>query len=107
MANAQLRYFSPYNGFMPQATGQVIAWVRKPEAFTINQYCQYVPSKAVKGFYYVMGRDLPVSLPAVDGNPATGSPDVSVWAGGASRKEPGKANQAVFTTFPFETVRRN
>ena len=107
MANALLRYFAPYNGFMPHATGQVIGYIRKPEAFTLNQYCQYVPTPAVKGYYYYMGRDLPVSLPSVDGNPATGSADVSVWAGGASRKEPGRANQAVFTTLGFETTRRN
>lgn len=107
MANAGLRYFSQYNGYMPQASGQVIGFIRAVNKFRLWMYAQPVPTPTVKGFYLYMGRDLPVRLPSNNGNPATGSPDPSVWSPGSSRKTMGEQNQALFTSFPFETTRRN
>lgn len=104
---AQLRYFSQYNGFLPQATGQVISFIRTPESFGLNGYVQYVPTKVPIGAYYLMGRDLPARIPANAGTPAGGSTDFSAWADGSSRKEMGRFNKALFQIKQFVVARRN
>ncbi len=55
MAN-ELRYLSGYNGFLPKESGIVIAYVRRPEEFAINDYIQYVEGPTV-GVYNRLGRD--------------------------------------------------
>lgn len=100
---ATLRYFSGYNGFIPQATGQVIAYVRNPKKFRINQYVQYVETPVVKGAYYVLGRDMPARIPSDNG---TAGPDFLVWADSADRPN-GDWNKPVFKLEDFTTIRRD
>lgn len=52
-----LRFLSGSNGFVPEATGQVIAFIRKPDEFPLNEYVQYVPTQKVVGLYARLGRD--------------------------------------------------
>lgn len=40
-----LRHLSAYNGFIPECTGQVVAFVRKETEFALNRYVQYVGTK--------------------------------------------------------------
>ena len=51
-----LRYISPTNAFLPEMTGQVIAYVRKESDFSLNKYVQYVDGPTL-GVYCKMGRD--------------------------------------------------
>lgn len=39
-----LKFLSAFNGFIPEATGQVIAFVRQESEFALNKYVQYVPA---------------------------------------------------------------
>jgi hypothetical protein len=57
MATTTLRIASATNGFVPEATGEVIAYIRRPEMFPLNRYVQYVPSPQPVGLYSVLGRD--------------------------------------------------
>ncbi len=57
MATQPLRYLSHQDGYLPQATGQVIAHIRKEDEYPINRYCQLAPSKTSNGVYPVLGRD--------------------------------------------------
>jgi hypothetical protein len=41
-----LRYLSGYNGYLPKETGEVIAFIRKPEEFRINDWCQFIETPA-------------------------------------------------------------
>jgi hypothetical protein len=52
-----LRYLGPNNGYMPQSTGQLIAFIRQPNKFKINNYVQYVGHDEPTGVYGVLGRD--------------------------------------------------
>lgn len=54
---ATLRYPSAFNGFVPSTTGQVIAFIRKPEKFKLNSYVQYIETKKLVGLYAHLGRD--------------------------------------------------
>jgi hypothetical protein len=100
---ATLRYFSGYNGFIPSATGQVIAYVRDPKKFRINNYVQYVPSPEVKGAFYVLGRDMPARIPSDNG---TASPEFLAWHDGDDRPD-GEWNKPVFKLDDFTTIRRD
>ncbi len=57
-----MRWLSASNGFLPQATGQVIAYVRNPSRFKMNQYCQLVRSPKPVGFYFELDHDHPVRV---------------------------------------------
>lgn len=57
-----LRFPSYQNGFIPEATGQVVAFARKPERFKINTYVQYIPCSKPIGVYVELGRDEPVRI---------------------------------------------
>lgn len=59
------RYLSPTNSFLPVPTGQVIAYVRRPEDFKMNRYVQIVNSPAPLGIYYELDRDQPVRVVSV------------------------------------------
>ena len=49
---------SATNGYIAPATGQVIAFVRKPKHFkTLNSIVQYTPSKKPTGKYARLDRD--------------------------------------------------
>lgn len=100
---ATFRHFSGYNGFLPQATGQVIAYVRNPKKFRINQYVQYIETPVTKGAYYVLGRDMPARIPSDNG---TAGPDFLVWADSADRPN-GDWNKPLFKLEDFTTIRRD
>ncbi len=61
-----LRVMGPNNGYVPESSGQVIAFIRKPESFRINKYVQYVPSPHPVGVYAQLGRDEAVRIANVD-----------------------------------------
>lgn len=52
-----LRYLSGYNGYLPELTGQVVAYVRKEKDFPLARYVQYVPTDASVGVYTKLERD--------------------------------------------------
>ncbi len=52
-----LRFLGPTNAYMPQSTGQVIAFIRQPSKFKIMTYCQFVGHDEPTGVYSVLGRD--------------------------------------------------
>lgn len=52
-----LRFAGPNNGYIAQATGQVVGFIRKPSEFKLNAYAQLVKSPAPTGLYSVLGRD--------------------------------------------------
>lgn len=60
MANPQLRILSDKNGFVPQTTGQVVAYIRTEGMFPLHRYVQYMPAPSPIGLYAMLGRDEPV-----------------------------------------------
>ena len=48
---AQNRYFGAFNGYLPQATGLVVAFIRKESEFPLNRYCQYIPTTKKNAAY--------------------------------------------------------
>lgn len=54
---------SATNVFIPRATGEVIAFVRKPSEFKLNEYCQFVKSEKPVGLYTVLDRAQSVRVP--------------------------------------------
>lgn len=93
-----LRFAGSHNGYMPQLTGQVIAFVRKESEFKLNEYVQYVPTKKKLGVYTKLELDAFVRVHQ-EGRTA--------WHDGASRKEMGKDNKIRFEMTEFRTNRRN
>lgn len=94
----QLQHVGSYNGYLPELTGQVIAYVRKPEAFRLNQYVQYVPTKKKNAAFVQLGVD--VFVRAV-------TDEEDAWEDGDSRKQMGEYNKIPYKMIPFRTVRRN
>lgn len=97
MATQALRYLSQSDGFIPQATGQVIAFVRKESEFALNRYVQYVPTPATVGLYAVLGRDDFVRV--------TGD-ERYAWEDGDDRPT-GESEKLSFQYVPFRTFRRD
>lgn len=60
------RYLSPTNGFIPEATGQAIAFVRDPKRFKLNQYVQLIKCEKPIVAYAVLDPDQPVRVPNTD-----------------------------------------
>lgn len=52
-----LRFASQSSGFVPEATGVVVAFVRKESEFPLNRYVKYLPSPKTVGLYAKLGRD--------------------------------------------------
>lgn len=91
-----LRYLSATNGFVPQATGQVISFIRDPKSFPLNKYVQYIQSPATVGLYAKIDRD----------QPARNVSDADyVWADGGDMPQ-GHANQLRFEWVEFACKRR-
>ncbi len=90
------RYISPYNVAIPQATGQVIQYIRNADTFRLNKYVQLVESPGITGIYYVIDQDTPARV-VEDATFA--------WKDGADRPT-GQWNQLNFTTQGFQTQRR-
>lgn len=76
MANPTLSYASPFDVFVPEVTGEVVAYLRRQDDFPLNKYVQYKPTKAIVGLYVQMGRDQGVRVVTTeefaweDGDPA-------------------------------------
>jgi hypothetical protein len=94
---APLNFFGGFNSFVPQATGQVISFIRDPKKYRLNQYAQLVPSPKDIGVYYRLGVDQPVRVVNDQEN---------VWEDGKKRPEQHE-NQLKFDTVEFQTVRRD
>lgn len=97
MATQALRYLSGSNGFLPQATGQVIAYVRKEKEFRLNRYCQYINTPATVGVYATLGRDEFIRVT----NDAR-----YAWEDGDDRPQ-GESEKIPWQWVEFRTFRRN
>ena len=90
-----LRFVSGSNGFIPEATGQCIAFIRKETAFALANYVQYVPTPKVVGVYCKIGRDEIVRVPD----------DASLaWEDGDDAPD-GEGHKVPFDTVSFRTFR--
>lgn len=88
---------SATNGYLPVATGQVIAFVRKKKHFkTLNSIVQYTPSTKPTGVYAKLDRDNGVRV---------SNENQFVWADGADLPSTAYFTSR-FTTGNFSTVRR-
>ncbi len=92
-----LRFLSATNGYIPSATGQVIAYIRKPDEFALNQYVQYIETPKSVGVYAVLGRDEMVRVTA---------DALYAWEDGDPRPR-GDANKVPFQWVEFRTYRRD
>lgn len=92
-----LRFGSQSNVFIPDATGQVVAFVRKESEFPLNRYCTLIPSPATVGLYAKLGRDHFARIVSDAEN---------AWHDGAERPSQ-KNNQVAFEMVEFSTFRRN
>src|SRR4051812_47131644 len=52
-----LRHAGPNNGYIPSATGQVVAFIRQPDKFKMNNYVQLIPVDTPVFEYTILGRD--------------------------------------------------
>lgn len=86
---------SATNGYIPQATGQVIAFVKKPEEFMINKWVQLTPVPQPTGLYSRLDRDNGVRTKDID---------QYVWADGADLPS-GQYFTSRFTAVEFRTQR--
>lgn len=84
-----------HNGYIPQATGQCIAFVRNPEEFPINKWVSLTPSPQPTGFYSRLDRDNGVRTAGIDSD---------VWADGADLPS-GQFFTSRFTITEFRTER--
>lgn len=91
------RFLGPNNGFIPQATGQVIAFMRDPKEFKLNEYVQYLQTDKPVAVYYRLQIDDLIRMPG---------DNFFVWADGADRPE-GDWNQVRFEEIEFSCKRRN
>lgn len=83
------------NGYIPQATGQCIAFVKKPEEFNINKWAQLTPVPQPTGLYSRLDRDNGVRISNID---------QYVWADGADAPS-GQYFTSRFTVSEFRTQR--
>lgn len=92
-----LRFASQSSVFVPEATGQVVAFVRKESEFPLNRYCTYIPSPATVGLYAKLGRDHFARIVSDAEN---------AWHDGAERPVQ-NYNQVAFEMVEFATQRRS
>lgn len=88
---------SPFNAFVPAATGQIISYTRDPAKYKINEYAQLFKSDAAVGVYYKLNPDDSARVVSLDED---------VWADGHSRKDGDTVGQR-FDLVEFQTIRRN
>ena len=86
---------SATNGYVPQASGLVIAFVKKPEEFNINKWTQLTPAPQPTGLYSRLDRDNGVR---------TKDAASYVWADGADLPS-GQYFTSRFTVKEFRTQR--
>ena len=92
-----LKHPSNFNVYIPQATGQVIGFMRDPAEYAINRYVQLIKSPKEVGVYYKIGNDQPVRVV---------STDFGIWQDGQKRPRHPE-NKLRFDTVEFQCVRRN
>ena len=63
---ATLRYIGPASGYLPSVAGQVVAFIKQPTQYKLNEYCQYVAHDEPTGLYTTLGRDEPVRVVTSD-----------------------------------------
>jgi len=56
------RFVSPTNTFLPQATGQVIGYIRDPKEFNVNRYVQLIEAPAPVFVYPVLEKDQSIRI---------------------------------------------
>jgi hypothetical protein len=90
---------SPTNTYPPSwdATGQIIAFVRDPNKFMLNNYCEFRPATMMQGLYLYLDGDQAARVPA------DGEYD---FADGARRPE-GQDELAQFRFAPYFCNRKN
>jgi hypothetical protein len=98
MALSTFRAPSATNVVLPSDVGQIIAWMRKPENFTINKWMQYVPVKTMQFLWMRLSRD--ASVRVVNTNEM-------VWPSGASRKSRGNDKATLFAEQTGVCIRRD
>lgn len=86
---------SATNGYVPQASGLVIAFVKKPEEFNINKWTQLTPAPQPTGLYSRLDRDNGVRTKDINSY---------VWADGADLPS-GQYFTSRFTVREFRTQR--
>jgi hypothetical protein len=85
-----------FNGYVPQATGQLISFMRDSKKWRLNDYIQYVHSTKPVGLYKRLGLDQPVRVV---------NDEINVWADGHKRpRRPD--NRLKFETVDFQCIRR-
>ena len=96
MATPNFNFLNAYNGYLPRLTGQVIAFAQTPEAFSLNQYVQFVQTNFTNGAYQELGRDEYVRVVNVTND---------LWEDGSpsDKNDPLKITQRMI---PFTTQRR-
>jgi hypothetical protein len=57
MATPTLSMLSWANGFVPEASGELVAFARDESQWAINKYVQYVPVPVPAGLFWQLGRD--------------------------------------------------
>lgn len=92
----QFRMPGPSN-VLPEASGQIIEYIRKPNKFKINKYAQFIETDTTNGAYALIDPDQPIRVVA-DAEFA--------WAEGDARPT-GNANQMTYEMLPFRTERRS
>lgn len=90
------RLLSATNGFIPQATGQLIGFVRSESQFPVNSYVQLVESPATVGVYGKLNKDASSRI-VTDAD--------YVWADGADSPS-GDSNHMPFEWVEFALTRR-
>lgn len=97
MATTIATSFLSSTGFLPEASGQVIEYIRKPKNFPINDYAQYVETPTTNGAYAYVDPDQPVRIV---------SDAEYAWEDGDARPT-GNANLLSYQWIPFRCYRRD
>lgn len=97
LTSSGLAYLSPYNGYLPQASNQVIEYIRTPSEFALNRYAQYVEAPAPVFTWPYVDPDQPVRIV----NEAE-----FAWEDGAPRPS-GNANLLSYKWIPARAFRRS
>jgi hypothetical protein len=101
MANVTVgtaRWLSQTDGIIPEATGQAISYIRRPDKFKVNRYTQLIESPGTVGYYYYIDRDTPARVVA--------DADFALWVDGSERPIQND-NGLTFAIANFTTNRRN
>lgn len=93
-----MRYASGFNAFVPEATGQVIGYIRDPNRYAYNSYTQIVSTPVPVGIFFKLHVDDPQRLASLDEH---------VWEDGALRPNVNRGDGIRFDQTEFQTIRHN